>query len=132
SIGNSGLVSALPLAPPRPRPRLVDSTSPAIAPKPPSVPPPLPKKRVASLTMKPASVPRPAPSVRAPATARLRGAVLVEAIVAALREMPDGGDAPTAARFCLDTLARILPCRAAIVHLFDPSTREFFVIHARG
>jgi hypothetical protein len=41
-------------------------------------------------------------------------------------------DALTAGRFCLELLCELVPCRVALLHLYDAERREFIVVDAMG
>jgi GAF domain-containing protein len=53
----------------------------------------------------------------------------LEGKLAALDGAPD---ALAAARACLDALAKVVPCRASLVHAFDEARGDFLVVHAHG
>ena len=41
-------------------------------------------------------------------------------------------DALTAARVCLDEIAKLVPCRVSLIHWLDIVRRDFVVAYARG
>jgi GAF domain-containing protein len=49
-----------------------------------------------------------------------------------LQNLEHAVDALAGARFCLEAVAFVLPCRASLVHLFDLTRKEFLVVDARG
>ena len=57
---------------------------------------------------------------------------LVKTLSEALTPLDAARDALSAARLCLDALARIIPCRAILAHAFDVTRGDFLVVHARG
>lgn len=127
-MSNSSPLGRAPVSVPRPAPsplrvlpRLVNLPSADLVElpraKPPSVPPPLPKRR---------------PSGRVTVPRRAVGDDLAQALFDASRALDLESDALSAARFCLDALHRIIPCRVSVVHWFDISKRDFVVVHARG
>ena len=101
---------------PRPAPRLVSLSSSEL--KPASVPPPLPLRRVSG---------RMTVAVR-----RAKDDDVVEKLCEALASLDAEPDALSAARLCLDVLARAVPCRALLAHAFDVARGDFLVVHARG
>lgn len=57
---------------------------------------------------------------------------LVPLLFERLYELAYAEDALVAARFCLSVVETFVPCRAAMVHLFDAARREFIVVDATG
>ena len=108
---------------PRPRPQLISLPTAVLEDlpqAPPSVPPPLPSHRELRR------------SDRVPVAQRLSGDDVIEALFEAFRDLAFEPDALSAARFCLEALDGVIPCRASIAHVFDMSRRDFLVVQARG
>ncbi len=130
---------------PRPSPR---SEVPAPAPK--SAPPPLPERARQSMrmqaqapvsTFRPVARPKDAPNAGNAATVKdakdarpvaRPSEELVPVLFEQMHELAFADDALVAARFCLSVVGELIPCRAAMVHLFDIERREFIVVDATG
>jgi transcriptional regulator with GAF, ATPase, and Fis domain len=114
-------------------------------PTPKSVPPPPPpvRPRVVSLadtdfalveeTPAPAP-PRPAsaPPISQTFAKRPVGDELVSALFDTMHELEFAPDSLDGARFCLAAIESVVPCRASMIHLYDPRRRDFLVVDARG
>jgi hypothetical protein len=102
---------------------------PAARSSPPPLPLPRPRPRIVTLPddalmSEPASPP-PLPAHRPPSD-------VLSQLVRQMVDLESYEDALHAGRFCLQRIAAVLPCRASLVHLFDPYRKEFIVIDARG
>lgn len=117
---------------PRPVP---ESTAPKSAP-PASTPPPLPARAREAMKVRaqaPVSEFRPvAPPKSVTRPVARPSEELVPLLFERLHELSFADDALVAARFCLSVIGTFVPCRAAMVHLFDAERREFIVVDATG
>lgn len=82
------------------------------------------------LSRSPASVPRPSPPASGlrPAARRMPPPLPAKRIAADASER----DALTAARVCLDEIAKLVPCRVSLIHWLDIVRRDFVVAYACG
>jgi hypothetical protein len=72
------------------------------------------------------------PASAVPVSRRVRGEELVSAVFDEVHALQFLGDALEAARFCLAVMQSLVPCEAAMVHVFDAERSDFLVVEARG
>jgi hypothetical protein len=85
---------------------------------------------------RPPPVPRRAPKLstvlKTPPEARLPGEEMLAVLFERLHDLEFCADALDGARFCLEAVAAVIPCRASLAHLFDVVRKEFIVVDAHG
>jgi hypothetical protein len=106
--------------------------APALAPAPESEPV-LPLTKLAAVEPEPRPAPKPTPPAPKPSSAPRRSAPdFNEQLFEAMHLLSTLPTAAEAARHCLDSVMRAVPCLGGLLHLRDPATRDLVVVHALG